>query len=578
MSNNKIILEGCIKIFKETNELELNDSEVFEIFSLTQIHKDRNITYENILSSIVDGGNDGGIDSLMVFIDEEFVENIDDLENFNFSNRTNSRFIITQCKKENSFKEGPIDKLITTIPVLLDLEKTETALLSRFNSDLVEQTLLLIEVWKKTVISGGSISLDYIYATNASEVVVNKIFEQKVDQLMDLSSSCLSTSDIRFLKFSSKELLELYQKQKSNRLSIEFKDRPLSTEFDDNGIGYIGTVKLANYKQFLKAENGDIRDDLFESNIRHFQGLVDVNKKIKNTIENKSDVDFWWLNNGITIIAEEPKEVGKKLSIENIQIVNGLQTSYSIFNNHNEDPTDNRSVLVKVIINNNKETTDNIIASTNSQNPVSPTLLRATEPIQRNLELFFLNEGYYYDRRKNYYKNLGKPSTKIFSIQLTAQAIEAIVFDDAHTSRSRPTSLLKTENTYNKIFDPNKNFRGYLNCCLINQKTHNFWSKHEDPITKTKTSNFKLHLSCIIVKELYKKRHVSFEEISNINLDEINIDLFKQSIELLGANIDHYLSLNKASNLINIAKSKDFTDYLFEQLTLKYNIPSQILN
>ena len=82
------------------------------------------------------------------------------------------------------------------------------------------------------------------------------------------------------------------RKQKSNRLSIEFKDRPLTTEFDDFGIGYIGTVKLANYKQFLKAENGDIRDDLFESNIRHFQGLVDVNKKIKNTIFFMT-VNYW---------------------------------------------------------------------------------------------------------------------------------------------------------------------------------------------------------------------------------------------------------------------------------------------
>lgn len=571
MSNNKILLEGCINTFKETNELDFTDNEIFEIFSLTQIHKDRNITYENIISSIVDGGNDGGIDSIMVFIDEEFVENINDIENFNFSNKTNARFIITQCKKENSFKEGAIDKLITTIPVLLDLEKTETALLSRFNSDLVEQTLLLIEVWKKTAISGGSISLDYIYVANATEVVVNDVFNQKVKQLQDISTDCLSTPDIRFIAYSSKELLELYQKQKSNRLSIEFKDRPLTTEFDDFGIGYIGTVKLANYKKFLKAENGDIRDDLFESNIRHFQGLVDVNKKIKNTIENKSEEDFWWLNNGITIIAEEPKEVGKKLSIENIQIVNGLQTSYSIFNNHNEDPNDNRSVLVKVIINNNKEIIDNIIASTNSQNPVSPTLLRATEPIQRNLELFFLNEGYYYDRRKNYYKNQGKPSTKIFSIQLTAQSIEAIIFDDPHTARSRPTSLLKAESTYSKIFDPNKNFRGYLNCCLINQKTHNFWLKHDYQDIKTKTSNFKLHLSCIIVKELHNKKNVTFEEISNINLDNITIDLFNQSVDFLSTQIDQYLTLNENRNLINIAKSKDFTDYLFDQLTIKYS-------
>ncbi|WP_201501862.1 hypothetical protein [Psychrobacter cibarius] len=40
MSNNKIILDGCIKAFKESNEIDLSDSEVFEIFALTQVHKD----------------------------------------------------------------------------------------------------------------------------------------------------------------------------------------------------------------------------------------------------------------------------------------------------------------------------------------------------------------------------------------------------------------------------------------------------------------------------------------------------------------------------------------------------------
>lgn len=79
------------------------------------------------------------------------------------------------------------------------------------------------------------------------------------------------------------------------------------------------------------------------------------------------------------------------------------------------------------------------------QNPVSPTLLRATGTIQRDIELFFSNNGYYYDRRKNYYKNQGKPATKIFSIQYTAQAIRSIVDDDPHTARARPTSLLKCQ-------------------------------------------------------------------------------------------------------------------------------------
>ena len=456
--------------------------------------------------------------------------------------------------------------MITTVPVLFDLEKTETALLSRFNSDLVNQTLLLTDVWQKTAIGGGSISIDYIYTANASEVEVNNVFNQKVDQLRELSEKCLSTKDITFSNYSSKELLELYQKQKSNRLSIEFKDRPLSTDYDDFGIGYIGTVKLAKYKEFLTSDSNEIRDDLFESNIRHFQGLVDVNKKIKTTIENPTNEDFWWLNNGITIIAEEPKEVGKTLSIENIQIVNGLQTSYSIYNNHNEDEADNRSVLVKVIINKNKETTDNIIASTNSQNPVSATLLRATEPIQRDLELFFLNENYYYDRRKNYYKNQGKPATKIFSIQYTAQSIQSLIFNEPHTARATPTSLLKKDVTYDRIFDPSKNFLGYLNCCLINKKTHNFWLKYEGSEIRSKTSNFKFHLSLLMIKKFFNSRITTFDQILELDLTELNEEHFNLTITKLSTVIDDYLAANENSNLINIAKSSAFTEYLLDNI------------
>jgi hypothetical protein len=358
----------------------------------------------------------------------------------------------------------------------------------------------------------------------------------------------------------------LYQKQKSNRLSIEFKDRPLSTDYDNFGIGYIGTVKLGKYKEFLTSESNEIRDDLFESNIRHFQGLVDVNKKIRTTVENPSNEDFWWLNNGITIIAEEPKEVGKTLSIENIQIVNGLQTSYSIYNSHNQSEGDNRSVLVKVIINNNKETTDNIIASTNSQNPVSATLLRATEPIQRNLELFFLNENYYYDRRKNYYKNQGKPATKIFSIQYTAQSIQSIVFDEPHSARATPTSLLKKDISYNKIFDSSRNFKGYLNCCLINKKTHNFWLKHQNSDERLKTSNFKFHLSVLIIKRFFNSQIVTFDQIVKIDLTQLDEEHFNLSITQLSTVIDNYLIENENSNLINIAKSSGFTDYLLQNL------------
>jgi hypothetical protein len=449
---------------------------------------------------------------------------------------------------------------------LFDLEKTETALLTRFNTDLVSLTLILNAVWQKTAISGGKLLIDYVYACNASDIEINGAFTSKVNQLNALTERIFSQKNISYTNYSCSELLKLYQTHKTNRLTLEFKEPPLSTSYKDLGIGYVGMVKLANYKDFLTSENSEIRDDLFESNIRHFQGDVDVNKKIKQTIETISEKDFWWLNNGITIIAESPNQIGKKLAIENVQIVNGLQTSYSIFNSHNGGIEDERSVLVKVIINNNKETIDNIIASTNCQNPVSATLLRATEETQRNLEIYFYIEGYFYDRRKNYYKNQGKPTSKIFSIQYTAQAIRSIVFSDPHSARAKPTSLLKEDRTYNLIFDPSKEFKGYLNCCILSKKTNIYCLNINDTHIKNKSSNFKLHLAWLAPRIALKKKNVSFEDITRFDFALYNQEVFNESLNFLLTSIDEFQTINPYANLINMAKSGDFTKHINTKL------------
>lgn len=566
MSNNRIILEGCISRFKDDNQIEAKESEIFEIFSLSQITKNSSITFENIQNSIVDGSKDGGIDSVFVVIDDEVIEAIDDVDEVSFSNKTKSKFIITQSKKEKSFKEGTIDKLIASCPILFDLEKKERALLLRFNESLVEKIQILREVWINTSINGGSIALEFNYCCNASKIEVNSAFESKVDQLRQIASNAFSSAKIEFHNFSSEELLRLYQTEQVSRLSISFKDQPLSTSFEDSGIGYVGTVKLGDYKKFLSDSEGNIREHLFESNIRHFQGLVDVNKKIKNTISEGGTKDFWWLNNGITIIAENPNQVGRILSVENVQIVNGLQTSYSIFNNHDGNTDDERSVLVKVVINSDNETVDNIIESTNSQNQVSAALLRATEETQRKIELFFLNEGFYYDRRKNYYKNVGKPASKIFSIQFAAQAIETIGFDRPYSARTKPTSLVKEDSTYERIFDPARNFKAYLNCCLLLKKTNEFWVGMESSDAKTTSSNFKLNLARIVTSLILQKAKYTFEELAGLKIDDYNQDQFNQSVKILTAKLDTFVVQNPSVNFINAAKSKTFSDVLLASL------------
>ena len=88
---------------------------------------------------------------------------------------------------------------------------------------------------------------------------------------------------------------------------------------------------------------------------------------------------------------------------------------------------------------------------------------------------------------------------------------------------------------------------------------------------KTRTSNFKLHLGLLIVKMLYKKISLSFEEIANINIEQIDVDLFNETINFLNNSIDSYLTSNSNKNLINIAKSKDFTVYLLTQLDSRFS-------
>jgi len=571
VSNNRIILEGCISQFKAENQLGAVDSEIFELFTLTQITKSHDITFENILNSIVDGGNDGGIDSVIVIINDEVIESIDDLSEIKFSQKTIARFIISQCKKESSFKESTIDKLITSIPILFDLEKNEDALIARFNTTLVEKIVILRKSWIETSINGGHINIEYNYCCNATKIEFNGAFQSKIDQLVSLTLKAFSGAEVNLLNYSSEELLKLYQTRKPARLSLSYKDQPLSTSFGESGIGYVGTIKLGEYKKFLTDTAGQIREYLFESNIRHFQGLVDVNKKIMDTITTDFNNDFWWLNNGITIIAENPNQVGKTLSVDNVQIVNGLQSSYSIFNNHDGNLYDERSVLVKVIINNDNETIDNIIASTNSQNQVSAALLRATEDTQRKIELFFLNEGYFYDRRKNYYKNIGKPTSKIFSIQMAAQSIETIAFSSPYAARAKPTSLIKENSTYERIFNQNRNFKSYLNCCLIYKKTNDFWVSMTDADRKYRSSNFKLHLARVVASILIGKATYSFDDLASLDINSYSQTSYDSSVEILLNALQSYHTSNQLVNLINVAKSKPFTENLLETLRFKFS-------
>lgn len=569
-SNNTIILGGCIQEFKENNELSLRDDDIFEIFSVTQVTKNIELSYEDIEQSIVDGGQDGGIDSFLILVNEIVVSTDDQLEELKFTPNTTVTILISQAKTEKTHTESTLDKLIASIPLFFDLELSDQGLLLRFNPRLVEKLLTFRKVWQLAMRKGARIKIEYCYASKANEVDINSIFDSKVQQIIDFTKDKINGAEVSFTILSAKELLELYYKSIQNDLDLTFKETPLSITYKENHIGYIGNVKLPDFLDLIRDRDGTIRENIFESNVRHYQGDVDVNREIQETLTNETERDFWWLNNGITIISSKVRQIGKKLTLCDVQIVNGLQTSFTIANYYSPNSDDDRSILVKVIENDDKETIDKIISSTNRQSPVSPALLRATEETQRTIELYFYNKGYFYDRRKNYYKNQGKPASKIFSIQYTAQAIEAIKNFSPALARAKPTTLIKSDVTYNKIFDPHVDFDVYLNCCLIVQRVMNFIGNGLMKEEKSPTRNFTYHLARIVTSFVINKAHYNNADIKNITLSDIDNQVESAYDKLLEMVIA-YNESKPDENVINISKSQKFVEYMNEELRKIYS-------
>ncbi|MBJ5210918.1 AIPR family protein, partial [Salmonella enterica subsp. enterica serovar Indiana] len=89
-------------------------------------------------------------------------------------------------------------------------------------------------------------------------------------------------------------------------------------------------LHLQKYYEFI-SDNGALARSIFESNVRDYQGSVTVNTGIRLTLQNMNSDDFWYLNNGVTIITPKAVSAGKQLTIEDPQIVNGLQTSHEIY-------------------------------------------------------------------------------------------------------------------------------------------------------------------------------------------------------------------------------------------------------
>lgn len=195
---------------------------------------------------------------------------------------------------------------------------------------------------------------------------------------------------------------------------------------------------------------------------------------------------------------------------------------------------------------------------------IPDTSLRATDVMQRDLEDFFKKSSWYYDRRKNYYKNAGKPADKIIGIPYLAQSIAAILLKEPHKARGRPTSIIKQDDDYKKVFNPSVDLRVYLNIAKAMKKVEDYLRDRGGRFAVPEKTNFRFHVAMITIMHAVKKKDYQIRDLADLNIKKINKKLTNDTIKFVLDSADKFLT-SQDGTLDSIAKSRSFTDYIFRE-------------
>ncbi|MGB8688043.1 MAG: AIPR family protein [Microcoleus sp.] len=576
MSNNNdvIILKNMLEKKRQELANTLSQDEYFEIFSFEQLLKDYDLSYDELLSNQVDGKDDGGIDGFFIFLNNEILN--EDLDSGSIKKNPLIEVYLIQAKTSSSFGEKPIETLMATIEDIFDLDKTIPKIKDFYNAPVIEKVELFRKTYIDLAIKHIQVKITYIYASQGDTQNIHIKVNNKADNLCSKTKNFFTGCEVKFEFIGARELLNSARQEKSYSLKLKFLENYISTDEDN----YVVLTRLDEYYNFV-TDNGSLRKYLFESNVRDYQGNVEVNIDIKNTLASKdTDIDFWWLNNGITILASKATIAGKTITLDDVQIVNGLQTTNSIYEYMKSlaKVDDKRAILVKIIVANKLEARDRIIKATNFQTPVPAASLRATEPIQRDIEDYFLHKDWFYDRRKNYYKNIGKTSERIISIPYLAQAVTSIVHREPHIARARPTSIIKGDPNYSKVFNSSIPMEVYLFCAKLMKnielyiRTTDFPALTPNNISSLlRPGNIRIlifHVAMLFtIKRLNKVDYTQKDVFSILPIEfEDHHDLLRSIILEITELTNSYLQTKPPLSINTVAKRSDFTTFIIENV------------
>ncbi|MFK0114524.1 AIPR family protein [Streptomyces sp. NPDC090994] len=568
-SNDLVLIDQLLKQRQQERVTPLADDKAFEVFACEQAVTLGELSLEEIEAGVLGGGDDGAIDGVYVFLGEQLLMEDSEVLGEDFKATTVERgtrltLWMVQAKTTPSFTETALDLVSSSARRLLDLSASEEDLRQLYNDSVVERVGRFRTALRALATRHPKIEIRFSYVTRGDTETVNAKVLIKVRDLESQFSRVMSGAVGKVELLGAAELWKRANSAPSYTLTLPFQ------ESITHGTSHIVLVKIRDYLAFLRDEDGSLRRHIFDWNVRDYQGEVEVNREIRASLVDDNAPQFWWLNNGVTIVCSRVSTVGKEHSLDDVQIVNGLQTSHTLHRtleelavSDAEHPALERLLQVRVLVTGDASVRDKVIRATNRQTSVPVASLHATDEIQRQIEKYFLENDWFYDRRKNYYRNQGRPAGRVVSIPLLAQAVMAMGLSQPHNSRSRPSSLLKDDTDYKRIFSADIPLNVYLWLARTQSEVDSFLSSEAAGAPAAERTNLRFHLAMLAVAELLGRRVRSPKQLKQLATDDRHStpELLLTQLQFLRGHFEEHAS-RTGDTQDKIAKRSDFVESL----------------
>jgi hypothetical protein len=424
------------------------DIDTFEAFCAETLLKDYNLSDIELLSGIVGRSRDGGCDAFFFFVGGRLVKDDDFL--IPEQKGMTAQLIFMQAKRGDGFSCLQVDRLNVLTDDVLDTNRPQEKHQREYHNKLLGLIKLFKSIHKK--LNAPRLVIDYYYVTTI-DADEDEDCRKSVANLVRTIKVHFSRAEIHDFHFiNAARLYNLLFERPEFERHLQFAELMDCTE------GYLGLVKLQDFYSFVKGDDGELIERIFDENVRGFQLDTKVNESILHSLTHSNETpEFWLLNNGITILSPDAEvQGGKRFRISDPQIVNGLQTSRQIFDyfkaGENIPTDDKRRIVIRVIQTADEQIREAVIRATNNQNPMPAEALYTTFRTHKQLEILFEKHGLYYERRKGYWRDKRKPMSKIISPRALVQAVLAVVEGLPGAARGRPLDYINKAESRYKLF------------------------------------------------------------------------------------------------------------------------------